>query len=73
MSREVLAPPLLRIGANRCYRVNLVHEDFNSQQAAAIRAQQHGQTTSSTVYAEEGKYIQVHIIIKREFPQLETK
>ncbi|XP_037950605.1 activating signal cointegrator 1 complex subunit 1 [Teleopsis dalmanni] len=28
MSREVLSPPLQQMGPNRCYRVNLVHEDF---------------------------------------------
>lgn len=56
MSREVLAPPLLRMGANRCYRVNLVHEDFSSQQATAMRAQKQGQAASSTVYAEEDLY-----------------
>ncbi|XP_013108145.1 activating signal cointegrator 1 complex subunit 1 [Stomoxys calcitrans] len=52
MSREVLAPPLLRMDNNRCYRVNLVHDDFSSQQAIAV--QKKGQTKK--VYMEEDLY-----------------
>lgn len=55
MSREVLAPPLMRMGPNRCYRVNMIHEDFSGQYGAAMGAQQQGQATGKT-YAEEGKY-----------------
>ncbi|XP_075169269.1 activating signal cointegrator 1 complex subunit 1 [Haematobia irritans] len=54
MSRDVLAPPLLRMGTNRCYRVNLVHDDFISQQQSAIVAQQKGQTQKA--YMEEDLY-----------------
>ncbi|XP_065367560.1 activating signal cointegrator 1 complex subunit 1 [Calliphora vicina] len=55
MSREVLAPPLMRMGPNRCYRVNVIHEDFSSQYGAAMGAQQQGQATGKT-YAEEDLY-----------------
>lgn len=53
MSREVLAPPLMRMEPNRCYRVNLIHDDFSAQHGGNMGAQQ-GQA-SSTTYAEEGK------------------
>lgn len=52
MSREVLAPPLLRMGSNRCYRVNLIHEDFQNSQQGAIAAQQKGETAKP--YMEDG-------------------
>ncbi|KAM7342043.1 activating signal cointegrator 1 complex subunit 1 [Cochliomyia hominivorax] len=56
MSREVLAPPLMRMGSNRCYRVNLIHEDFSSQYgAAAMEVPQQGQSNTKT-YAEEDLY-----------------
>ncbi|XP_037806588.1 activating signal cointegrator 1 complex subunit 1 [Lucilia sericata] len=55
MSREVLAPPLMRMGPNRCYRVNLIHEDFSSQYGASLGSQQQAQAASKT-YAEEDLY-----------------
>ncbi|XP_005176525.1 activating signal cointegrator 1 complex subunit 1 [Musca domestica] len=54
MSREVLAPPLLRMGSNRCYRVNLIHEDFQNSQQGAIAAQQKGETAKP--YMEDDLY-----------------
>lgn len=54
MSRDVLAPQLMRMGPNRCYRVNLIHEDFSSQYETTTGAQKQELTARKT-YAEEGK------------------
>ena len=54
MSREVLSPPQMRMGSNRCYRVNLIHEDFSSQCGTAMGSQNQSVTTNKA-YAEDGK------------------
>ncbi|CAD7013810.1 unnamed protein product [Ceratitis capitata] len=57
MSREVLAPPLQRMGNNRCYRVNIIHEDFGNQQAVMQRKQTHpGEQKSANAYVEQDLY-----------------
>uniref|UniRef100_A0A1A9W9S1 K Homology domain-containing protein n=1 Tax=Glossina brevipalpis TaxID=37001 RepID=A0A1A9W9S1_9MUSC len=53
MSRNVLAPPLLHMSNNRCYRVNEVHEDFSDQRQAAMKA--HPQSTRQA-YDEQDLY-----------------
>lgn len=68
MSRDVLAPPLMRMGGNRCYRVNIIHEDFSSQQTA-IAAQQKGQSA----YVEEGIWERVQHALKRQMWILQNK
>ena len=54
MSREVLSPPLMRIGSNRCYRVNLIHEDFSNQCDTAMASQKQA-VTANSAYTEDGK------------------
>lgn len=57
MSREVLAPPIQRMDNNRCYRVNLIHEDFGNQRAAMQRKGHKPETTNpETAYMEQGMY-----------------
>ncbi|XP_011209777.2 activating signal cointegrator 1 complex subunit 1 [Bactrocera dorsalis] len=57
MSREVLAPPLQRMDNNRCYRVNLIHEDFGNQLAAMQRKEHKPETANSeTAYMEQDLY-----------------
>ncbi|XP_067634175.1 activating signal cointegrator 1 complex subunit 1 [Eurosta solidaginis] len=55
MSREVLAPPLLRMDNNRCYRVNLIHEDFGNQLAAIQRKRPYPEAAakSANAYTEQ--------------------
>ncbi|XP_017466735.1 PREDICTED: activating signal cointegrator 1 complex subunit 1 [Rhagoletis zephyria] len=57
MSREILAPPLQRMDNNRCYRVNLIHEDFGNQ-LADMQRQRHQQDTKPTgnAYMEQDLY-----------------
>lgn len=31
MSRNILAPSLMPMGNNRCYRLNVIHDDFQDQ------------------------------------------
>lgn len=53
MSRNILAPSLMQIGDDRCYRINRIHEDFQTQFAAANQ-QQNNQIKQ--VYNETGRY-----------------
>ncbi|XP_011196578.2 activating signal cointegrator 1 complex subunit 1 [Zeugodacus cucurbitae] len=57
MSREILAPPLQRMDNNRCYRVNLIHEDFGNQFAAMQHKRNQPQAANTgTAYTEQDLY-----------------
>ncbi|XP_054740594.1 activating signal cointegrator 1 complex subunit 1 [Anastrepha obliqua] len=56
MSREILAPPLQRLDNNRCYRINLIHEDFGNQLAAMQRQRQPESKKSENTYTEQDLY-----------------
>ena len=52
MSKDTLAPPLQRMSHNRCYRVNMVHEDFGSW----AQARQNANKPAASGYQEHDLY-----------------
>lgn len=59
MSREILAPLMIRMKNNRCYRLHNVHDDFRDQ----LSSKEDSRTFAENrmIYIEPGKYIIVGI------------
>lgn len=55
MSRNILAPSLMPMGNNRCYRLNIINDDFQDQLPSQKRMRK--QPHNNMMYIEPGKIL----------------